>query len=352
MGLVILLAGLVGCPGEEPESDDDDVTSEPATTAPPINACIPGQQLACPCVDGGQGVQVCALDGSSFEPCQCDPTPLDDSTTTTGSVDSTSTGPADSSGGGSSSSSTTDATDSTSTTSGSDVCEEYRGTVGTECDPWLQDCPVGEKCMPWADDGGSSWNATRCSPIDPVPAQPGDECTVEGNGTSGLDSCDLGSMCMNVDPETNTGTCVAMCTGCPDAPVCDEPGTLCSISNEGVLVLCRPACDPLAQSCPAGQGCYPSGDAFFCAADASGMGGAYGQPCMYINGCNPGLMCLAGAATPGCMTAGCCTEVCDLDDPLGDAQCTGEPQGQTCQAWYEEDTAPPGYEDVGACALP
>ncbi len=39
---------------------------------------------------------------------------------------------------------------------------------------WAQDCPEGEKCMPWANDGGGSWNATRCSPLDPNPSAVGD----------------------------------------------------------------------------------------------------------------------------------------------------------------------------------
>ena len=66
------------------------------------------------------------------------------------------------------------------------------GGVNIECDIWAQDCPDGEKCMPWANDGGNSWNATRCSPLDPNPGQPGDACTVEGCGVSGIDNCDIG----------------------------------------------------------------------------------------------------------------------------------------------------------------
>lgn len=42
----------------------------------------------------------------------------------------------------------------------------------------------------------------------------------------------------------------------------------------------------------------------------------------------------------------------DAFDPAGDAQCTGAPEGQICQPWYEPGTAPRGYEDVGTCALP
>ena len=38
------------------------------------------------------------------------------------------------------------------------------GGATNECNQWVQDCPEGEKCMPWANDGGSAWNATRCRP--------------------------------------------------------------------------------------------------------------------------------------------------------------------------------------------
>ncbi|MCX4242327.1 ribulose phosphate epimerase [Paraliomyxa miuraensis] len=236
------------------------------------------------------------------------------------------------------------------------LVEPDGGGVSFECDIFAQDCPPGEKCMPWANDGGSAWNATRCSPIAMNPGQPGDECTVEGSGTSGIDDCDLGSMCWDVDPETNVGTCVAMCTGDESNPICEDPDTSCAIANDGAIVLCLPNCDPILQDCAEGQACYPIQDAWSCAPDASGESGVYGDPCEFINVCDPGLICLgAGAVPPGeaCEgAAGCCTEVCDLTDPTGDAQCSGQAGGQTCQPWYEEGSAPPGYEDVGACALP
>jgi hypothetical protein len=246
------------------------------------------------------------------------------------------------------------------TTSGADsgssdgvvfLVEPDGGGVAFECDLFAQDCPEGQKCMPWGNDGGT-WNATRCSPIQDNPGQPGDECTVEGGAASGIDSCALGSMCWDVDPKTNTGLCVAMCTGDEANPICENPDTTCSIANDGAIVLCLPVCDPILQDCPEGQACYPVAEDWVCGPDASGEMGGYGDPCEFINVCDPGLMCLDASATPNCMAAGCCTEVCDLSDPAGDGQCTGAPDGQTCQPWYEEGAAPPGYEDVGACALP
>lgn len=220
-----------------------------------------------------------------------------------------------------------------------------------QCSLFAQDCPDGEKCMPWANDGGDAWNATICVPVDDSPGQPGDECAVEGSGVSGVDDCDLGSMCWDVDPETNVGTCVPMCTGDASAPICENPDTSCTIANEGNIVLCLPVCDPLLQDCAEGQACYPIADQWNCAPDASGEMGSSGDPCEYINACDAGNICLGAAAWPGCVgSAGCCSPVCDVEDPQGDAQCPGD--GQTCQVWYEEGASPPGYEAVGACALP
>jgi hypothetical protein len=226
------------------------------------------------------------------------------------------------------------------------------GSTAVECDVWTQDCPDGEKCMPWANNGGNSWNATRCSPVDDNPGQVGDECTVEGSGVSGIDSCDVGSMCYYVDPETGTGTCVGFCQGSPAAPMCDQ-GFLCSISNDGVLILCRRECDPLLQDCMGSAACLPANgsDGFVCIVDASGEGGGAGDPCEYLNACDPGLFCANAQVVPNCVgSGGCCSEFCDLTGPDPDGDCSLD--GQVCVSWFEEGAAPPSLVHVGACVLP
>jgi hypothetical protein len=191
-------------------------------------------------------------------------------------------------------------------------------------------------------------------PIDSEPGQPGDPCTVEGSGVSGLDDCDIGAMCWDVDPETNMGTCVGFCGGSDTDPTCEDPDTTCVIANNGVLILCLQVCDPLLQECPEGQACYPVNTDFACAPDASGPDlGAYGDPCEYINACDPGLFCGDAAIVPDCAGAsGCCSEFCDIEDPQGAAQCSGAGGGQDCTPWYAEGDAPPGFEQVGACSIP
>lgn len=227
------------------------------------------------------------------------------------------------------------------------------GPVTIECDVWAQDCPENEKCMPWANSGGSSWNATRCAPLDPNPAVIGDECSVEGSGVSGIDSCEVSSMCWNVDPETNMGTCVAFCEGSEANPICADPNTSCNILNDGVLILCLPNCDPLLQDCNEGEACYPTNDSFSCVPDAGGEQGLFGEGCEYLNVCDPGLFCAVPDGVPNCAgSIGCCSSFCDLSDPGATAACPGNAGGQECVAWFEEGQAPPGYENVGACLIP
>ena len=226
------------------------------------------------------------------------------------------------------------------------------GGTPLECDVWAQDCPKGEKCLPWANDGGTTWNATRCSPLDAMPGAPGDPCQVEGSATSGIDDCELGAMCWNVDPETNQGTCVAQCGGSEANPLCEDPATSCMIAYDGVVQVCLPACDPVAQDCgDPGLSCVPVDDVFVCVPDQSGKSGQTGTGCTSFDGCDPGLYCAAPELVPNCVDVGCCTEFCDLtaDDP--DSQCTAAAEGAQCLEFYD-DNPPPNLQFIGVCVLP
>jgi hypothetical protein len=76
--------------------------------------------------------------------------------------------------------------------------------------------------MAYANDGSGEWNANGCFPVVDEPDQLDEVCEVIEFGTSGLDTCDAGLMCWDVDLETNVGVCVAQCAGTPDAPECAE----------------------------------------------------------------------------------------------------------------------------------
>lgn len=223
------------------------------------------------------------------------------------------------------------------------------GSVSFECSFLTQDCPPGFKCNAWANDGGSSWNATKCVPIAPDPGEVGEPCTVEGDATSGIDTCELGAMCWDVDPKTNEGTCVAYCQGDEANPFCEDPDTTCEGRD---ILICLPICCPLEQDCPEGQGCYPVQDDFQCAPDASGDVGAFGDGCEYVNVCDPGMMCLnSESAPPGLPcegSAGCCLPYCQV----GSGSCSDYHPELECMPWFEYGTAPPGFELTGACVIP
>src|SRR5688572_12034982 len=60
----------------------------------------------------------------------------------------------------------------------------------TQCDLFAQDCPAGERCVPWSCDGTPNWNGTRCSPVADEPAGVGEPCTMQDSPWSGLDDCE------------------------------------------------------------------------------------------------------------------------------------------------------------------
>lgn len=292
------------------------------------------------------------------------------STSGSGSGSSTATGSSggttevtSSSSGSSSSSGTGVTSGSTSTSTTGETgcmfvdCTTTDGCPGVcgGCDVWNDECPDGQKCSAWANDGGSAWNSTKCVPVDQNPGKPGEPCTAEGSGVRGIDSCEEGAMCWWVDPEALTGTCVGLCDGSPERPTCAEAGTFCSISNDGVLILCLPSCDPLMpDACPEGELCAPLDGGYTCLADASPGSGAYGADCSQIAQCAPGLFCALPAALPACPHPGCCTPYCALNEaytpiPAPAAGCPEPPLG--CLNLYAPGEAPPGYETVGICAL-
>ncbi len=274
-----------------------------------------------------------------------EPSPGSSATTTLDASSGSTTGSA------SGSTTSVDVTTSSSSTAADEtygqgfINEPDGGTPGIECSTIEQDCPRGEKCNAWADDGGSSWNAAKCFPIDEDPDGVDEPCAVVRSAVSGVDSCALGSICWDLDPQTLEGTCMPYCTGSNDAPVCDDPNRRCHINAHGVLALCIPQCDPLdRQACPEGQGCYPVYSGFWCAPDASGSGGAAFEACEFVNACAPGLFCadagLSLTCPPG--SAGCCLPVCSTTTP----DCPG---AMVCEPWFEPGNTPAGYEHVGIC---
>lgn len=273
-----------------------------------------------------------------------------------GSGDGDGDGDGDSSGDGDGDGDPTAGTTGDDSSSGGDsdggtFIIEPDGGANAECDLWLQDCPEGNKCMPWDRDGDFGWDSAKCSTLDPNPKAPGDACTAPGAGLRGEDDCDLGDMCYEVQAETDAGVCTPMCVGTADQPSCSDPDRGCFISNEGFLLLCLQRCDPLLGDCEGDTSCLPSngGQDFLCRLNIATDMGFYGDACFFNNACQPGLFCANSATVPGCTANACCNSYCDT---TSSEPCPGEADGQECLAWFEDGMAPPGYEDVGICALP
>jgi hypothetical protein len=247
---------------------------------------------------------------------------------------------------------TGDTTTTTTTTDGSTSLttmgfvpdEDFAGV--SECDPFAQDCPEGEKCVPYGSTGGN-WDANKCVTVmgDGVA---GDTCTYGGT-TEATDDCDADSHCWDVMDDGNgnlVGVCTPFCTGTADDPVC-PPSTSCLIANEGSITLCIATCDPLVQDCGEGLACFWANNGFNCIFTTQDI--PLGEPCGYINDCVAGLICLDATVLPSCGGSACCGSFCDTADT---DNCDSLVPGTECTAFFEMGMAPPGYENVGVCIVP
>ena len=258
---------------------------------------------------------------------------------------------------GSTSSSTTSDPDPTTTTTTTTTDTETSGDPPpttfvpdidipeiSECDSFLQDCPAGEKCVPYGSTGGN-WDAFKCVPV--MGDQAVGEPCVYGGVAEATDDCDANGGCwgvMDVEGEL-IGTCHAFCLGSADDPECPE-ASACLISGSGSIGYCIPTCDPLLQDCGPGLACYWSSN-FNCIFTTEDI--PLGEPCGFVNDCAGGLTCVTAEVVPDCAGAACCSNWCDLGG-LPD-QCDGL-AGTECVPYFPEDGAPPGYEHIGICILP
>lgn len=223
---------------------------------------------------------------------------------------------------------------------------EIDGLVTNTCDPAEQDCPEGDKCTGYVvQEGYCCVDANKCVPVIGN-AQLGDPCV----RTDDNDDCDEGLFCMTVTSgSTGDGVCLAFCNvGTQDCAEDGLPDAQCIAFNDGVLPICQDSCDPITQDCSGDLGCYGVGDqGFVCSVPGFEEGlGNDGDMCFTIQSCKPGLGCTDASVLSDCAAARCCSPYCDLSEP---DPCTSPEQ---CIAYYEDGTAPPGYENVGLCAVP
>lgn len=217
---------------------------------------------------------------------------------------------------------------------------------GRECEIFDPDgCAEGEKCaMAACSIGGNVWDSTVCRPLYGE-GQQLDPCTyINGTAIDGHDECATGFTCW-------ANECRAFCD--LEEPGCPQWST-CTYIGSGLPALCLDACDPLdPSSCSGADVCIPTAakDGFQCVIDGSGDAGQYGDTCAFANACDPGLICSPWFdSTPASCPAGeeCCTIYCSLSAPNS---CPGSAQGELCAPLFEPGVIPPGYEDIGVCAV-
>ena len=290
----------------------------------------------------------------------------------------TATGEADGAGTNEAGSTTGLASDATSTMSGSTSgADEDDGRTSTEggdsvdpcpggfvacvdqpppleqCDFWAQDCPDGEKCVPFLSSPASGvWDAHVCVPMVREPVRSGEPCEyvpIEGHTVSAIDTCDGISICLDLFSEALE--CTEMCTGTPSMPGCATDWKLCRLNGDGILNLCTGGCDPrLPGECPTGLSCVAQFSnqerrGFACLPPGTSIPGGNGDSCECANCCAPGHECApASVVGPDCTGASCCTPYCDLAEP--GSECAS---GQRCVALFPPDH--PVHADVGRCEV-
>lgn len=111
--------------------------------------------------------------------------------------------------------------------------------LGIQCDFWSQDCARGERCSAWSRDGGTRLDAVHCTSIPADTVGVGEACVVDGDATSGVDNCEPGSQCLEVDPDTLVGTCRSRCIGSRANPSCEDPDMTCTVVGS-TFAFCLP----------------------------------------------------------------------------------------------------------------
>lgn len=186
------------------------------------------------------------------------------------------------------------------------------GPIAAECDPYTPgSCPMGQKCSVVLHGAGSD-TATIAFECVPSPARPRGEGVLCGrfgfdaiDGTPAAtgdtdltDDCQQGLFCFT-DAGGRFNRCQQLCGA--DGITCPDRNFCLTLNSEPPFGLCRRAsdCDPVFQTgCAPGEGCYligsTTGDLLgtcFTFSAEDGGTGAPGEPCMFIDTCQPGSQC-------------------------------------------------------------
>jgi hypothetical protein len=200
------------------------------------------------------------------------------------------------------------------------------GTAAITCNPVSQTgCEADEKCSWLTVSRDPYLGRTACVPDGAVPVDGACETGEPGEET-GFDDCVAGSIC-------NYGICRSICSispdSCGDGFACGRYSRLFTDDSARNIGECDPTCDPLAQGCEEGFGCYlqlSTGVATCTGAPVEEL--TQGDRCLapegeagcYLNGCSPGW-----ASVPFWLMGeqALCTAYCEpvstwVEDPEGD----------------------------------
>lgn len=172
--------------------------------------------------------------------------------------------------------------------------------AGASCVPYADTCPAGDVCS-------LQNRATTCVRAGTVPI--GADCSQA--------QCARGGICINLTGSPGP-RCYAPCD--PAMPACTTPNTACGALQGLSFGICRstvPNCDPLNDTCPAGQVCSLSGLSTDCrTAGTTPIGGdCTTEPCMRGGICinvtgTAGPICYEPCAVMnGTCTAGQCRDI-------------------------------------------
>lgn len=302
--------------------------------------CGASQELAAASSLGTVALAVTLLGSAA---CTRSPAPADSTAGTTTSMSSTgeTTTDADVDTDTSTTLDTGDTTDDGDTMPGSFYAGPADIGAPLPCSPWEQDCPEGEKCVPYASTG-EDFDSNKCVPV-LGDGEPGEPCNYGGR-VEATDDCGANSYCW---AGADTGICYEFCDGDARDFQCG-PELECVIDDAGVFTLCLPMCNPIEQDCDSGFGCYLMNKeslGFACAPTTENI--ELGEPCDAVNDCAVGLNCVPADTMPDCAGDSCCASFCHLAMPT----C---PQPNTeCTPIIEEGTSPGGeWEYWALCTLP
>lgn len=227
-------------------------------------------------------------------------------------------------------------------------CLDFGSGEEWDCDPYLQDCPEGSKCLPRIHSSPKiDFGGYVCGLV-LGDLGAGEPCTAQVSGEVRVDDCGPGGVCQNLREAGDefVGTCAPHCMGSADDPQCPA-GHSCAEEFFAGPIYCARDCDPLAQDCQESSSCRWSGERFECMLDLEQLPSE--SDCAHLNDCASGNICVS-AEVLTCETATCCASFCDLEQ--GDEACQLIDPSYVCVGFFEDDAVPPGLPTLGLCVLP